>query len=142
MLNHQLQWAFRGLALEDLPMILTNLEKLFRNRERGVWSIAFVGTLVLLLVLEQLQVLGTIHLENSEHYCEEIENGLYLQISQSFHLRFRTHRRDATQLNPFVSNSAEELDELIGPDGMKLVRCFKEDIFNNGKHYKLLKVVH
>jgi len=100
-LRYQVRWVLQNLAHELLPPLLGDLEKIYRNRDKAFWPIAFAATILVFSCIEQIQALSFEHLDNPFEYVSQVDEGTIARIMQSFHLRYRTHRADSVGLNPF-----------------------------------------
>lgn len=133
-LRYQVRWVLQNLAQELLPVLLGDLEKVYRNRDKTIWPVAFASTIIVFMCVEQVQALAFEHLDNPFEYAAQVDSGPIARIMQSFHLRYRTFRHDSVGLNPF-SDSFSFADE-PGFDTMaKRMIHDVHKIMGSGKYY-------
>jgi hypothetical protein len=153
LLNLQLKGGMYNLALQMTAKVLSQLEKVFRNRDKTLWPVSFAAMLVLCLCIEQAQVLTDSHIEflkssghsalagldgEPQRCCQALEDGPFAQLTHVFHLRYRTNKGDWAGPNPFRTDSINTNDVGFEEPAMNMIRGIREKVLVKGMCSPLL----
>lgn len=146
LLNRQFKSVIFGICQKLINLVLGELEKALRKRQRETWPSCFIGILLLCATIEEIQYLIYSHtsvakssqdpgpldrLENEPHAsCNFLDEAVYGQLIYVFHALFRTSKGQKGGLNPFGAEFRREDEPGFDDDDavMEMIQEIKEKV--------------
>jgi len=150
LLNLQIKSIVLNTCEKLIAVILMDLEKVMRKRQRKLWPICFTSILLLSFVMEQAQNLVYTHIQvagssgpssmaghqNELHEsCGVLEEAVYGQLTYIFHALYRTSKDENGGLNPFGDHFTAANEPGFDDAAMNMIDEIKEKALDHSMRH-------